>query len=293
MQNYPKKHNSKICWDKYSLDFTLRPAVMGVLNVTPDSFSDGGDFDTFDKAFLHGIQMYNEGADIIDIGAESTRPGSKQISQDEQIDRSVEIIKALSRQIPIPISIDTYRAKVAQAALDAGASIINDISGGYDQDMFKLAANRNVPIILMHIKGSPDNMHKDPTYSNVVEQVLEFLLSKAQAALEAGIEKDKIILDPGIGFGKTTEHNLKLIANLKRFVNTGFTILLGASRKRFLGEITGQTDPKNRESATVATTIAAFNAGVQIVRVHDVKQNIDALKVAQQINRYAKDCSIE
>ncbi len=279
----------KLSFGRFNLDFSGGPLIMGILNITPDSFSDGGRFSNSDEAIAHGIKMANQGAAIIDIGPESSRPGSERICAAEQIKRATPVIERLCDQVAIPISVDTYESKVAAAAIYAGASIINDITAGSDPGMFKLAAARDVPIVLMHMKGSPDNMQKNPTYDNVVAEVLEFLLGRADAAMKAGIKRERIILDPGIGFGKTTEHNLALIASLKRFVNTGFAVVLGASRKRFIGQITGRYVPAERMAGTISTTIAAMNAGVQIVRVHDVPENIDAIKVSMEIKKTCTD----
>ncbi len=283
------KNVDKLCFGRFNLDFNSGPLIMGILNITPDSFSDGGRFSNSDEAIAHGIKMAKLGAAIIDVGPESSRPGSERICAAEQIKRAIPVIESLCAEVDIPISIDTYESKVAAAAIYAGASIINDITAGSDPGMFRLAAARDVPIVLMHMKGSPDNMQKDPTYTNVVEEVLEFLLSRAEAAMTAGIKRERIILDPGIGFGKTMQHNLALIASLRRFVDTGFAVVLGASRKRFIGQITGRYVPADRMAGTISTTIAAMNAGVQIVRVHDVPENIDAIKVAMEIKKVCPD----
>jgi len=288
--DYASKYVDKLSIGKFNLDFGNGPLIMGILNITPDSFSDGGHFSNCDEAIAHGLKMANQGAVILDIGPESSRPGSQRVSVAEQIKRATPVIEKLCEKVCIPISIDTYESKVAAAAIYSGASIINDITAGSDPGMFRLAAARDVPIVLMHMKGSPDNMQINPTYGNVVEEVLAFLLSRADAAMQAGIKRERIVLDPGIGFGKTTEHNLALIASLKRFVDTGFAIVLGASRKRFIGQITGRYVPTERMAGTISTTIAALNAGVQIVRVHDVPENLDAIKVAMEIKRYDAIC---
>jgi len=256
-----------------------KPKIMGILNVTPDSFSDGGQFDNLDTAISQGKKMINEGADIIDIGGESTRPGSKRISSNEQIERVVYIIKAISETKPenIQISIDTTLSAVAEAALNAGAEIVNDVSGGNDDpEIIRLCADRHCPYIVMHMQGTPETMQNNPTYKDVVSEVLHFLRVRSEECQKAGIDKDKIIIDPGIGFGKTSKHNLTLLNNLNIFVNSGYSVLLGASRKRFMGEICDVERPNELVGATTATTALGVLAGVKIFRVHDVKPNRQA-----------------
>lgn len=263
-----------------------RPLIMGILNITPDSFSDGGKFIEPDIAVEHAVNMVGEGADIIDIGGESTRPGSERVPAREQIERVIPILTAIKKAIPagISISIDTTLSEVADAALDAGASIINDVTAGRDDDgILELAAERRVPIILMHMQGTPNTMQKDPHYNNVVEEIRGFLLERAQVAEGVGVLKENIIIDPGIGFGKTKEHNLALVANLKRFTDTGYPVLLGASRKRFMGSICHVAQFSELVGATCATTVIGAQAGVKIFRVHDVKANRQALDVALAI----------
>ena len=272
-----------LSWPTGRLDFTDKPIIMGILNVTPDSFSDGGDFFDVDRAVAHGIEMANAGAAIIDIGPESTRPGSQRITPAEQIKRAIPIIKRLSKQTKIPISIDTRDYEVACAALDAGASIINDITAGSDQQMIPLAAKRNVPIILMHMQNTPETMQQSPTYNNVVEEVLQFLLARASICEQAGIKKEMIIIDPGIGFGKTFEHNIELLQNLDKFTATSYRVLLGTSRKRFIGQITGQQHPADRIYGTAATIAYAAMKNIDIVRVHDIQPNLEAIKMINTI----------
>jgi len=272
-------------WPSGKLNFSDGCLIMGILNVTEDSFSDGGEFINPDVAVEHGIKMAEAGAAIIDIGAESTRPGSKPIDAAEQIKRICPTIKQLTQKTDIPISIDAYNYEVATAALDAGASVVNDITALVDEKMSKLVAERNVPVILMHMQGTPETMQKNPTYDDVVSEVLEFLLTRAKQAESAGVKKDMIFIDPGIGFGKTTEHNLLLLKNIDKFTASVYRVLLGASRKRFIGEITGKDKPEDRILGTAATTALAVAMGVSIVRVHDVSEMVDVVKVANAICR--------
>lgn len=262
------------------------PLIMGVLNVTPDSFSDGGKYPNTRDAIARGLDMVAEGADIIDVGGESTRPGSQRIDVDEQKRRVLDVIAGLRKEIPqeIMISIDTTLSTVAAAALDAGANFVNDVTGGTDDnDMISLVAERNVPYCIMHMQGRPDNMQDDPTYQNAINEIKEFLLRQAQLAESKGVPKENIILDPGIGFGKRTQHNLELLKNLAVFCENGYPVLLGTSRKRFMGEICKAEDPAERMPATCATTALGVMAGVKIFRVHDVWQNRQAADVSYAI----------
>ncbi|MHC5136932.1 MAG: dihydropteroate synthase, partial [Planctomycetota bacterium] len=279
------KPANNLIWPTGTLDFSGGAIVMGVLNVTPDSFSDGGQFDDVDRAVAHGIEMTRQGAAIIDIGPESSRPGSDPVSVEDQIARAVPIIEQLSAKIDIPISIDTTNPTVAKAALDAGAAIINDITALADEAMAKLAAERQVPVILMHMQGTPQIMQIDPQYDDVVTEVLRFLLERARIAEEAGIAREHLILDPGIGFGKTTEHNLQLLRELEVICDQGYRVLIGASRKRFIGQITGKDIPADRIFGTAATTAIAVANGASIIRVHDVAETVDVVKVANAICR--------
>jgi dihydropteroate synthase len=259
---------------------------MGILNATPDSFSDGGQFLDLQQALQYALRMVDEGADIIDVGGESTRPGAEPVSPADQIARIVPIIAALRRQLPqtFLISADTTRAKVAASALDAGADLINDVSAGRDDpEMFPLVAERGAAIVLMHMQGTPKTMQDNPSYDAVVEEVLAFLRERAQAAQTAGVAQENIILDPGIGFGKRKDDNLILMANLPRFVETGYPVLLGTSRKRFMGAICNEARPQQLVAATVATTALGVMAGVRIFRVHDVRENRQAADVTHAI----------
>jgi dihydropteroate synthase len=270
-------------WPKGRLDFSAGCLVMGILNVTPDSFSDGGQFFDPGKAVEHGLQMAADGAAIIDVGGESTRPGSDSVSVDEQIRRVIPVIEALCEETDMPVSIDTYKYEVAQAALDAGAAIINDITALSDERVGELAAGRRVPVVLMHMQGTPATMQIEPKYDDVVGEVLEFLLDRAKRAEKFGIPKDMIFIDPGIGFGKTTEHNLSLLRDIDKFVATGYRVLVGTSRKRFIGQITGKEKPAERIFGTAATVALCVAAGVSIVRVHDVAEMVDVVAVAHKI----------
>ncbi|MGR9106899.1 MAG: dihydropteroate synthase [Gammaproteobacteria bacterium] len=260
-----------------------KPLIMGILNLTPDSFSDGGSHTERGNAVHFALQMVREGADIIDVGGESTRPGSKPIAAAEQIRRVEAVIAALRKTLPpeIPISIDTTQSEVAEAAVEAGASILNDVRAGRDDSgMFELAAKKNLPLVLMHMQGTPLTMQDNPHYEDVVTEVRSFLLGRAEAARAAGVAEETIVIDPGIGFGKTKEHNRQLMASLKDFVETGFPVLLGASRKRFLAAINQEEDPRNLVGATCATSVLGVQAGVRIFRVHDVLANRQAADVA-------------
>jgi len=270
-------------WPKGRLDFSAGCIVMGVLNVTPDSFSDGGRFLDTDKAIKHGLKMAAEGAAIIDIGAESTRPGAEPVSMDEQIIRVVPVIEELCKRIDVPISIDTNSSEVAEAALEAGAAIINDITALSDERMGELAAEEQVPVILMHMQGTPATMQIEPEYDDVVSEVRQFLLKKAKRAEQFGIPKERIFIDPGIGFGKTLVHNLLLLRNIDKFVTTGYRVLVGTSRKSFIGKITDNNKPADRIFGTAASVALCVAGGVSIVRVHDVAEMVDVVKVANAI----------
>ncbi len=270
------------------LDYT-KPLLMGVLNVTPDSFSDGGMYPSSKDAITRGLEMIEQGADIIDIGGESTRHGAERVNATEQKRRVLDVIAGLRKEIPqhIHISIDTTLSEVAKAALEAGATMLNDVSAGReDESLLKLAASCNVSICLMHMQGDPGTMQDNPSYENVTREVSEYLLERAQHAESLGVEKSNIILDPGIGFGKRTLHNLELLRDLKKIVELGYPVLLGTSRKRFMGEISNREDPRERMPATCATTALGVLAGANIFRVHDVWQNRQALDVTQAI----RDC---
>jgi len=254
--------------------------IMGILNVTPDSFSDGGQFIDEEKAVIHAKKLMTDGADIIDIGGESTRPGSQSLTEEEELDRILPIIKKLVSDLSIPISIDTYKPLVAEECLKVGAHLINDITALKNPQMIDVVAKYNVPVVLMHMQGTPKIMQENPVYKDVVTEVMEFLRSRSSIAQNAGI--NEIIIDPGIGFGKTVEHNLKILKNLRKFTTLGYPILIGPSRKSFIGAITGLPVTERVEGTLAAVTIAVMN-GAQIIRVHDVKECKRALQIIDAI----------
>ena len=257
--------------------------VMGILNVTPDSFYDGKRYNTVKNAVDHALKMVEEGADIIDVGGESTRPGAYPVSEAEELKRIIPLIKILSKQIRKPISIDTYKAKVAEKAIDAGASIINDIGGLLmNKHMAKVAAEAKVPVIIMHKKGKPRTMQKNPIRKNVMSEIMSYLQKSVSRAVNAGIDEDKIILDPGIGFGKTLHQNLKILKRLKEFKSMGFPILIGTSRKQFIGAIL-KLSTRERLYGTLATLAIAVMNGAHIVRVHDVREAVQVVRICDAI----------
>ncbi len=258
------------------------PQIMGVLNVTPDSFYDGGDFDSLDRAVERAVKMEEEGASVIDIGGESTRPGSKKISIQEELDRVIPVIEAVKDRVGVPISIDTYKPEIAEAAVESGAEIVNDIYALRKKGMLQTAADLDVPVIIMHMQGTPENMQDNPHYDDVITEIYDFLQYRAKEAEEAGIDPEKIVIDPGIGFGKKTEHNLEIINRLDEFTCMGYPVLLGASRKRYLAEILDK-DVDERLFGTVAVTTLALSRYVSVLRVHDVEENLDALKTVKAI----------
>jgi dihydropteroate synthase len=258
---------------------------MGVLNVTPDSFSDGGRYADPTIAIATAAQMVTDGADLIDIGGESTRPGSQPVPAAEQIRRVTPVIAGImAAGLPVTLSIDTTRAEVGQAALDAGATVLNDISAGLDDpQMLHLAAKRRVPIVLMHMKGTPADMQASPSYSDVVAEVSQFLLARATAAIHAGVPVEHVLLDPGIGFGKTMTHNLQLLAALPRLAALGHPLLVGTSRKKFIGTLTGDDHPADRVFGTAASVGWAIANGAAVVRVHDVGAMVKVVRVVRAI----------
>jgi dihydropteroate synthase len=256
---------------------------MGVLNVTPDSFSDGGRFATADAAVAQAQAMVDAGADMIDVGGESTRPGSVPVAADEQIQRVVPVITRIAN-LPVTISIDTTRSAVAAAALDAGAAVVNDISAGRDDaDLLPLVAARRVPVVLMHMQGTPQTMQDAPHYRDVVAETTQFLRERVAAAQAVGVELANILLDPGIGFGKTQEHNLELLRRQREFLALGRPMVIGTSRKGFIGRITGEPDPAKRLFGTAASVALSIANGASIVRVHDVGPMVQVVRMTRAI----------
>ncbi len=259
---------------------------MGVLNITPDSFSDGGMHFDKSRAVDHALRMINDGADILDIGGESTRPGSDPVSLDEELRRTIPVIEALSKSISIPISIDTYKSDVAVRALEAGASIVNDISGmRFDPEMPTVVSRFKVPVVIMHMKGTPKNMQINPTYKALIPEIMDYFRTGIRLAAKFGIPDNMIILDPGIGFGKTFEHNLEIINNLDQFSLLENPILIGPSRKAFLGKLLGDLPAMERLEGTAASVAISIIKGAHIVRVHDVKEMARVAKVADAIKQ--------
>jgi dihydropteroate synthase len=259
---------------------------MGILNVTPDSFSDGGEFDTLDAALAQAKKLVADGADILDVGGQSTRPGAEQISLEEELNRVIPVIKALREEVSAPISIDTTRASVAQVAVAAGADIVNDISGGtYDADMLPVIAKLGVPIVLMHIRGTPKTMQKLTDYEDLVGEIYQFFEDRIEQAIQAGIDRSRLIIDPGIGFAKTYEQSLELLRRLSEFRSLDVPILVGPSRKSFIGRVLSQNKPKSRVWGTAAACCAAIAGSANLLRVHDVAEMFDVCRVADAIWR--------
>ena len=257
-----------------------RPHVMGIINVTPDSFSDGGQHHNPDRAMQAGLAMVAAGATILDIGGESTRPGATEVPAEDEIARICPVIRALRRHTGIPISVDTRKAPVARAALDAGATLVNDVSGfTFDADLAPLCAQKGSPVCTMHAQGDPATMQADPRYDNVLLDVYDALEQQVLTLVSAGVEGASIIIDPGIGFGKTQDHNLDLLRNISLFHGLGCPILLGVSRKRFIGTIAAAPDAASRAPGSIALGLAALDEGVQILRVHDVAETVQAVRL--------------
>jgi dihydropteroate synthase len=261
---------------------------MGIVNVTPDSFSDGGLFADAGDAVAHGARLADEGADILDVGGESTRPGSASVSADEERARVLPVVEGLVRARPnLPVSVDTRKAEVATAALAAGASIVNDVGAGSDPEMFSAVARAHAGMVLMHMKGEPKTMQNDPTYEDVVAEVHEFLRERVEAAVFAGIPAERLAVDPGIGFGKALEHNLELLRHLGVFEDLQVGLLVGPSRKRFIGTITGVDDPADRAGGTAAVVAWCAAQRADVVRVHDVKEMVHVVRMVDAIARGA------
>jgi len=263
-----------------------RTLVMGILNVTPDSFSDGGLYRDIEAAIERGAQMVADGADVVDVGGESSRPGAEPVVLEEELSRVIPVIQALVERAGVPVSIDTYKPEVARAALDAGASIINDITGLADADMKALAAERKVPAVIMHMQGTPRTMQENPVYEDLISDIMLFFRERVGEAVEAGLPQEFLIIDPGIGFGKTVEHNLEVIRKLGDFKSLGLPILIGTSRKAFIGKVLGGLDPTERLEGTAATVALSIGGGANIVRVHDVKEMARVAKMADAVVRH-------
>lgn len=272
---------SKFECGKFQLDLT-RPNVMGIVNVTPDSFSDGGKYASIDLAVEHALQLIAEGADILDIGGESARPGAEPVSLQEELRRVIPVIEALSQVTAVPLSIDTYKPEVMRAAIAAGADIVNDICALREPGALEIVADSNAGVCLMHMQGVPQTMQLNPMYEDVVAEVRQFLADRADACLAKGIARERILLDPGFGFGKTTVHNVTLLQHLDRLNALGYPLLVGVSRKSVLGRIAGG-DELQRLHAGLAASVISVMKGAKIVRVHDVKATVDALKVVAAV----------
>ncbi len=266
------------------LNISQKLQVMGVINTTPDSFSDGGRFNTIDKAFRHAEEMIAGGADILDVGGESTRPGSKYVDQAEELERTIPLIQAIRSISDIPISIDTNKPVVMQQAVASGASIINSVDALQQENALSMAADLNVPVCLMHMQGTPEFMQKEPHYNDVVAEVITFLRERIDVALAAGIAGHNLVVDPGFGFGKTLQHNLKLLKSLAEFKTLGVPILVGLSRKRMIGTILDKPVDQRLYGSISMAVIAAMQ-GAGIVRVHDVAETVDAIKMVRALEQ--------
>jgi dihydropteroate synthase len=285
LDNYLRSDYKIDCRGKV-LDLGLRTHLMGVLNATPDSFSDGGRYIDPEKALAHAREMAAEGADIIDIGGESTRPGAAPLPEEEELRRIIPLIELLSAELAVPISVDTYKSSVARKALEAGAAIVNDISGlRFSPDMAKVAAASGAAVIIMHIKGTPRDMQRDPVYTDVVGEVMAYLEEGIELAVNAGVDPGKILIDPGIGFGKTLEHNLTILDRLDEFRILGRPIVLGTSRKKFIGTVLDLPVPEQRVEGTAATVALGIERGARVVRVHDVARMKQVARMTDAIVR--------
>jgi len=268
----------------YHIAFSKRTHVMGILNVTPDSFSDGGKFFNKQAAIDHAIKMVQDGADIIDVGGESTRPGAIELGVDEEIDRVAPVIEAMRKVVKVPISIDTRKSKVARAAVRAGASIVNDVSGlRFDPEMAGTVAECKAALIIMHSKGTPETMQVSPSYEDVVTEIIASLKVSIGMAEAKGIESDMIIIDPGIGFGKTTEHNLQILNRLDEFQVLSKTVCIGVSRKSFIGKVLNLGNTEDRLAGSLASSVIAIMKGARLIRAHDVKPTAEASRIADKI----------
>ena len=256
-----------------------RARVMGIVNVTPDSFSDGGAHDNVDAAVAHALRLAAEGADILDVGGESTRPGAEPVGVEEELRRVIPVIERLARECPLPISVDSSKPEVMRAAVAAGAGMLNDVHALRGEGALDAAASLATPVVLMHMQGEPRSMQAEPHYEDVVSEVFRFLAERIFAAEMAGIDKKRIVIDPGFGFGKNRDHNLALLAQLRRFEELGVPVLAGLSRKKTIGELTGRSDPRERVHGSVTAHLIAAQHGARLLRVHDVAATVDALQV--------------
>jgi len=264
-----------------------RVLVMGVINVTPDSFSDGGRFRNPDRALAHARRLVDDGAHLLDVGGESTRPGAEPVSAEQEIRRVIPVIEAIRAELEVPVSIDTMKPEVMRQAVAAGAGLINDVNGLRDPGALATAAALEVPVCIMHMQGQPRTMQQAPEYTDVVEALLMFFRERVRACVDAGIDERNLVLDPGFGFGKTLNHNLALLAGLDRFREFGLPILAGLSRKSMLGKLTGRKQPGDRTAASVAAAVLAIERGADIVRVHDVAETVDAVKLVEALRQVA------
>lgn len=281
-----KQSHSQRLWNCGSKSIPLgqQPLLMGILNVTPDSFSDGGEATDLDSALKKGLQLIKDGASILDIGGESTRPGAEPVSLEAELQRVIPVISALSERTQVPVSIDTTKAEVARQAIQAGAVIINDISGlAFDEAMIPLAAETKAGVICMHIQGTPQTMQDNPEYQNVISDLKTWFLKRIQILIDSGMESDRIVIDPGIGFGKTAEHNLEILSHIPEFKSLGYPVLIGHSRKRFLSKLLNRS-VEERLAGTVGVSIALAEQSVDILRLHDVAANRDALSAWSAIS---------
>jgi dihydropteroate synthase len=258
---------------------------MGILNVTPDSFSDGGEFMHVDAALAQAFHMQEQGAAIIDVGGESTRPGAEAVSVQQELDRVIPVMEALAGRLDLPLSVDTSKPEVMQAAVQAGAGMINDVNALQEGGAVVQAAKLNVPVCLMHMQGQPRTMQKAPHYKNLIEEIKTFLSERIDACLNAGIHRQQILIDPGFGFGKTLAHNLELLSRLSEFAELECPLLAGISRKSMLGTLTGR-EPEQRLAASIAAAVLAAERGANIMRVHDVAETVDALKIVHATNKF-------
>ena len=283
LDNYLRSDYKINCRGKV-LDLGSRTHIMGILNATPDSFSDGGRYADAERALTHAREMAAAGADIIDIGGESTRPGAAPVAEEEELRRIIPLIERLSAELAVPISVDTYKSSVAKKALEAGAAIVNDISGlRFSPDMANVVADSGAAVVIMHIKGTPRDMQQNPVYDDVVGEVMSYLEEGIEIAVKAGVDREKILIDPGIGFGKTLEHNLPLLNRLDEFKALGRPIVLGTSRKKFIGTVLDVPSPEQRVDGTAATVALGIERGACVVRVHDVARMAQVARMTDAI----------